>query len=63
MNQTQNLIGKQVTYFVGNYLMSGVISEARENNGRTMITVQDESGPLVKRGSSGYLDQNWVQFL
>lgn len=63
MQTAQQLIGQKATYKIGKYLMSGVIVEASERNGKTLIVVQDESGPHKKGRSSGYYPDEWVQLL
>lgn len=63
MQTKQNLVGNQVTYFVGKYLMSGRITQVKNFNGKTLVTVEDESGPLAKKSSSGYLQDGWLQQL
>lgn len=62
MQQAQELIGKQGTYKIGKYLMSGVIVEASNHrNGKILVVVQDESGPHKKGRSSGYYPDEWFQ--
>lgn len=63
MQTKQNLIGNQVTYFIGKNLMSGRITQMKNFNGKTLVTVEDESGPMKLRSSSGYLEDGWLQQL